>query len=208
VILPETPRSVVLCIRDPVLRPDLTVEATVHGSNARKATLWMLLDSGATVGSLPRDLAADLDLADAREVTMIAINGAVKTPLAMAPRLALGDLVIARVAFLVNTLAGPAADLGVLGQSVLGRMPWEISWDRGTVTLGATPWTQGGDVSVVPLEPFASGVEMLVARVNGRRLKMMVDTGAFVSSIQEGVASSVTVPRSQEISQGMRPRID
>jgi hypothetical protein len=109
----------------------------------------------------------------------------------VAPRLELGDLAMSRVAFLVNTLGGPATELGVVGQSVLSRMPWEISWDRGVVILGATPWADGSDVSSVALEPFGSGVEATMARVNGRPLRMMVDTGAFVSAIPESAADEI-----------------
>jgi len=107
------------------------------------------------------------------------------------PRLELGELEVSSVAFLVNTLAGPAAELGLIGQSILSRMPWEISWDRGVVTLGAPPWPDGADVSSVPLDRFASGVETATVRVNGRSLKMMLDTGAVVSAIPESAAGEL-----------------
>jgi clan AA aspartic protease (TIGR02281 family) len=67
----------------------------------------------------------------------------------------------------------------------------EISWDRGVVTLGAQPWPDGTDVSSVPLEPFADGVETVTVRVNGRLLKMMLDTGAVVSAIPESAAGEL-----------------
>src|SRR6185503_12977536 len=140
VILPEKPSAAVLPIRDPILRPDLAVEALVHGRDGERAAIWMLLDSGATIGSLPAAVAAGLRLVDARPVTMLGVNGAARTSLVVAPRVELGELAMSRVAFLVNTLGGPASELGLVGQSVLARMPWEISWDRGVVTLGATPW--------------------------------------------------------------------
>ena len=178
-----------LRIRDPILRPDLAVEAVVHGQDGTQATMWMLLDSAATIGSLPAAVAADLRLVEARRATMIAINGVARISVMVVPRLELGELDVSSVAFLVNTLAGPAAELGLIGQSVLSRTPWEISWDRGVVTLGAQPWPDGPDVSSVPLEPFASGVDMATVRVNGRPLKMMLDTGAVVSALPESVAA-------------------
>jgi hypothetical protein len=139
------------------LRPDLAVEAVVHGQDGTRTTLWMLLDSGASIGLLPAAVAADLHLVEARRATLIAINGVARTSVVVVPRLELGDLGVSSVAFLVNTLAGPAAEIGLIGQSVLSRMPWEISWDRGIVTLGTQPWPDGPDVSTVPLEPFPNG---------------------------------------------------
>jgi predicted aspartyl protease len=190
-IFPAKGSPTVLRIRDPILRPDLAVEAVMHGQDGTRTTIWMLLDSGATIGLLPAAVAADLRLVDERRATMIAINGVARTSVMVVPRLELGELAVSNVAFLVNTLAGPAAELGVIGQSVLSRMPWEISWDRGVVTLGAPPWPGGTDVSSVPLEPFANGVETATVRVNGHPLKMMLDTGAVVSAIPERAAGEL-----------------
>jgi predicted aspartyl protease len=190
-IFPAKVSPTVLPIRDPILRPDLAVEAVVHGQDGTRATVWMLLDSGASIGSLPAAPVADLRLVEERHAFMIAINGITRTSVVVVPRLELGTLVVSSVAFLVNTLAGPAAELGLIGQSVLSRMPWEISWDRGVVTLGAPPWPDGPDVSSVPLEPFANGVEMATVRLNGHPLKMMLDTGAVVSAIPESAAGEL-----------------
>ena len=115
VILPGKPSSAVLPIRDPILRPDLAVEAVVHGPTGTTAAIWLLLDSGATIGSLPTAVAADLRLTEERPATMIAVNGVARTSLVVAPRLELGELSASRVAFLLNTLAGPANALGVKG---------------------------------------------------------------------------------------------
>jgi predicted aspartyl protease len=190
-IFPAKVSPTELRIRDPILRPDLAVEAVVHGQDGTRTTLWMLLDSGASIGLLPAAVAADLHLVEARRATLIAINGVARTSVVVVPRLELGDLGVSSVAFLVNTLAGPAAEIGLIGQSVLSRMPWEISWDRGVVTLGTQPWPDGPDVSSVPLEPFANGVETATVRVNGRPLKMMLDTGAVVSAIPESAAGGL-----------------
>ncbi len=190
-IFPAKVSPTVLPIRDPILRPDLAVEAVVHGQGETRTTVWMLLDSGATIGSLPAAVAADLRLVEERHAFMIAINGITKASVMVVPRLELGALGVSHVAFLVNTFAGPAAELGLIGQSVLARMPWEISWDRGVVTLGAQPWTDGADVASVPLEPFANGVETATVRVNGHPLKMMLDTGAVVSAIPDSAAGAL-----------------
>jgi len=190
-IFPAKVSPTVLPIRDPILRPDLAVEAVVHGQDGTRATVWMLLDSGASIGSLPAAPVADLRLVEERHAFMIAINGITRTSVVVVPRLELGALVVSSVAFLVNTLAGPAAELGLIGQSVLSRMPWEISWDLGVVTLGAPPWPDGPDVSSVPLEPFTNGVEMATVRLNGHPLKMMLDTGAVVSAIPESAAGEL-----------------
>ncbi|MFL5307548.1 MAG: aspartyl protease family protein [Polyangia bacterium] len=190
-IFPAKVPATVLRIRDPILRPDLAVEAVVHGQDGTQTTIWMLLDSGATIGSLPVAVVAALRLVDQRPATMLGINGLAKTSVMVAPWLELAGLRLSSVAFLVNTLAGPAAELGVIGQSVLSRMPWEISWDRGVVTLGAQPWPDAADVSSVPLEPFAAAVETATVRLNGRPLKMMLDTGAVVSAIPDSAASEL-----------------
>lgn len=190
-IFPTKVSATVLPIRDPILRPDLAVEAVVHGQDGTRTTLWMLLDSGATIGALPAAVGAGLHLVEERHAMMIGINGVARTSVIVVPRLELGELEVSRVAFLVNTLAGPAAELGLIGQSVLARVPWEISWDRGTVTLGAQPWPDGADVASLPLEPFANGVETATVRVNGRPLKMMLDTGAVVSAIPDSAAGEL-----------------
>jgi hypothetical protein len=57
-IFPAKVSPTVLRIRDPILRPDLAVEAVVHGQDGTRTTIWMLLDSGATTGSLPAAVAA------------------------------------------------------------------------------------------------------------------------------------------------------
>ena len=88
----------------------------MHGQDGTRTTIWMLLDSGATIGSLPAAVAADLRLANERSATMIAINGVARTSVMVAPRLELGELEVSNVAFLVNTLAGPAAELGVIAR--------------------------------------------------------------------------------------------
>src|SRR4249919_2975554 len=91
-IFPAKVSPTVLRIRDPILRPDLAVEAAVHGPDGTRTTIWMLLDSGATIGSLPAHLAADLHLVEERRATMIAINGLARTSVVVAPRLELGEL--------------------------------------------------------------------------------------------------------------------
>jgi hypothetical protein len=123
VILPGKPSPAVLPIRDPILRPDLAVEALVHGPGGKTAAIWLLLDSGATIGLLPTAVAADLRLTEERPATMLAINGAARTSLVVVPRLDLGELAVSRVAFLLNTLAGPAQALGVAEESVRGLVP-------------------------------------------------------------------------------------
>src|SRR5580765_3566535 len=105
-IFPAKVSPTVLGIRDPILRPDLAVEAVVHGQDGTRTTIWMLLDSGATIGSLPAAVAADLRLVNERPATMIAINGMARTSVMVAPRIELGELGVSSVAFLVNTFTG------------------------------------------------------------------------------------------------------
>src|SRR6185369_5176102 len=51
-----------LPIRDPLQGADLTVQMTLEGPQGRRATLWMTLDSGAGLTTVPSGAARELGL--------------------------------------------------------------------------------------------------------------------------------------------------
>jgi hypothetical protein len=73
-------------------------------------------------------------------------------------------------------------------QVILGHAPWEIDWDRGTLTLGATPWPEAPDVIVVPLRRRWGGQDIVTVQVDGHPVEMILDTGTDVSVIPADIA--------------------
>ncbi len=186
VVFPDSPPVTRLPIRAPLVRPDLTVMATLRVSEKREAPLWMTVDSGATGVTMPAHTfhALGLDLLRGVTVRQEDPSGRVIVRDAgLVPELVLGDLVLEEV---VTALGGGAT---VLGQSVLAHAPWEIDWDRGLLTLGSAPWPVGGDTLSVPLRKVGDA-EVVTIDVDGAPIDMVVDTGAFASMIPERVGQT------------------
>jgi hypothetical protein len=101
--------------------------------------------------------------------------------------LALGDLVVRDVPVIVTRLDNSRYHAGILGQAILGHAPWEIDWDRGTLTLGATPWPEGPDTIVVPVRR-RWGLDVVTVQVGGHPISMALDTGAEASYIPPDTA--------------------
>jgi Aspartyl protease len=76
---------------------------------------------------------------------------------------------------------------GILGQGILGNAPWEIDWDRGTLTLGVTPWPEGAGVIVVPLRRLW-GFDIVTVQVDGHSVELALDTGSSASVIPADTA--------------------
>jgi len=187
---PERLPQVVLPMRDPLDGPDPAVEATLEGPDGARATLWMAADSGASTCTIPTDLLDRLKLVPIRAAAVRSWGGPAAARVAWLPRLILGGLTVEQAQVAGLTLPSVAGDRGVLGNSVLDSAPWEISWDRGTVTLNATPWPEGGDVRSWPLSR-RDGVDVIDVRINGFPTRMLLDTGASISTIPTNLAAGM-----------------
>lgn len=183
VVFPPNPPRVSLAIRDPLVRPDLTVMATLRRNGKRGAAVWMTVDSGATGVTLPattyHSLGLDL-LRDVRIRTEDARGHVLTRDAGLVPDLVLGPLVVNEV---ITAVGG---DQHVLGQSILSHTPWEIDWDRGKLTLGAAPWGDEPTVVSLPLRREGDS-EVVTVDLGGVPVDLVVDTGAFASTLPESV---------------------
>src|SRR5262249_13327799 len=147
--------------QDPLVDPMPLVLATLPGAEGPWSA-WMHVDSGDPAS-------ATLPLASVARlgphygdwyVTCVQFPTAPRqvARVGLLSGLQLGDLVVRDVPVTLTELAriGPPA---LLGQGILGHAPWEIDWDRGTLTLGAMPWPDGPETIVVPLRRAWWGVD-------------------------------------------------
>lgn len=184
-LFPASPPVTRLAIRAPLVRPDLTVMATVQVSPRRVSPVWMAVDSGATGVTMPEAAYFALGLEALRNVTVRQEDPSgrvIVRDAGLVPQLQLGDLVIDDV---VTALGGGET---ILGQSVLAHGPWEIDWDRGLLTLNGAPWTQADSV-ILPLRKEGDS-EVVTLQLDGVPVDMVIDTGAFVSTLPERVGSA------------------
>jgi len=184
-VFPTSPPVARLAMRSPLVRPDLSVAANVRASKNRVAPIWMTVDSGATGVTLTNTTFAPLGLDMLTGVKVRSEDPLGRTLVREAgllPELALGDLVVEDVG------AAIGGEATVLGQSVLAYGTWEIDWDRGLLTLGASPWPEGGDTTFVPLRTDGDA-EIVSLTMDGTPLDMIVDTGARLSTIPESVGT-------------------
>lgn len=185
VFTPDANTRVVLPILDPLWMPELAVRATVFGSQGQSATFWMLVDSGqSAICAVPQDKVQALGLPHLGSSDIWGLDGYAHGEVVSAPRLVLGDLVVSALPVFVAPEMRLLQKGGVLGQQVLGRSPWEIDWDRGTLTLGATPWANAAEINTIVLRPSSRfGYDEIVVQVDGHPLPMVFDTGAYASAI-------------------------
>jgi aspartyl protease len=188
---PERLQQVVLPMRDPLEQPDLAVVATLEGHGGKRRTIWMRVDTGATHSTIPAGLLRELGLTELGTTKIRGVHGLLIVPVASLPRLFLGAMAVERVPVLGLTFPSELREHGVLGQSVLDQAPWEISWDRATITWNATPWTDGGDVTAWPLVRGDHGFDFIDARINGVAIRMELDTGGTVSAIPKNLAAAI-----------------
>jgi gag-polyprotein putative aspartyl protease len=187
--------ATVLPIADPLFDPSPFVLVTLPGGEGPWST-WMYVDSGVV------DSAIVPSASVARLGPHYGDWGVTWTRFSTGPRqvaragllssLALGDLVVrdvpVRVTRLDSPMFPPRCRSGLLGQGILGHAPWEIDWDRGTLTLGATPWPEAPDVIVVPLRRRWGGQDIVTVQVDGHPVEMILDTGTDVSVIPADIA--------------------
>jgi hypothetical protein len=183
VVFPKSTPIATLAIREPLLRPDLTVMATLRDSGGKAAPVWMTVDSGATGVTLPGSVYSSLGL-DALNGVHIRTEDPYGRVLVrdagLVPTVVLDKLILSEV---VTALGG---NVTVLGQSVLTHSPWEVDWDRGTLTLGASPWPADEATVVLPLRREGDA-EVVTIVVDGTPLDMVLDTGAFASTIPKDI---------------------
>ena len=185
-VFPASPPVTKLAIRAPLVRPDLTVMATLRVSERRVAPVWMAVDSGATGVTMPTEAYYSLGLDALRNVTIRQedpVGRVIHRDAGLVPQLQLGALVIDDV---VTALGGGDT---ILGQSVLAHGVWEIDWDRGLLTLNGTQWAPDANTVVLPLRKEGDS-EVVTLHVDGAPIEMVIDTGAFVSTIPERVGAS------------------
>ncbi len=178
--------AVDLPIRDPLLGPDPSVRVTWPGGEGPWSS-WMYPDSGVPVEGalLPPASAARLGPHYADWCVTPVPFGLIPWQVGRAgllSSLTLGDLVVRDVPVIVARVSNARFPSGLLGQAILGHAPWEIDWDRGTLTLGAMPWPEGPDTIVVPLQR-RWGLDFVTVQVDGHPIEMFLDTAADLSMI-------------------------
>lgn len=187
---PEVPVVTRLPIRGPLVRPDLTVMVTLQASEKRAEPVWMTVDSGATGVTMPEGTYAMLGLDIVRGLTIRTEDPSGRVlhrEAGLVPTVKLGALQVEEV---ITALGGEA---NVLGQSLLAHAPWEIDWDRGMLTMGTTPWSADAETVVVPLRSEADG-EVVTLNVDGAPVDMILDTGAFTSTLPITVGKRAGLP--------------
>ncbi len=88
-------------------------------------------------------------------------------------------------------LGGNLLMLVVFGLAVMRFVKIDPSFDAALHTLGAPPQTVTGGETRIPLAP--DGHYWITARVNGKRLRLMVDTGATVTAVSQDVAGAAGI---------------
>lgn len=91
----------------------------------------------------------------------------------------------------VPRLGGNVLLLAVFGLAVLRFVRMDPSFDAALHAVGAKPQTVSGGETRIPLGP--DGHYWITARLNGTRLRLMVDTGATVTAISQEVAEAAGV---------------
>jgi hypothetical protein len=186
---PERSR-IELAVRDPLVGPELQVQGEWVGPKGRLAG-WLVMDSGSEAAIVdPKVVEAVGGTSLASDVGGTDSGGTVvRSTAVLLPELDLGGASIRDVV----ALAHPGH--GLLGQPVLAHGPWQLDWDRGRLTLGATPWEPtSGDVQVPLVRHDGSTVEYVAVSVNGHPVEMILDTGAITSQISESTGDALGLP--------------
>lgn len=189
-VFPATTRPTTLILRDPlVLREGVSIVAQVSrfSDGASSLPLWLTVDTGATGVVLPQATINLLGLApiDHLRASLSDAAGHLReSDVVRVPSLILGDLALHEV------MVEPLDEYRLLGQAVLSHTPWELDWDRGTLTLDAPEWPgDAADVVNIPLTR-ASGLgdtDTVVIAIDGAPYEMILDTGALASALPESL---------------------
>lgn len=175
-------RTLTLPLRDPLLGPDLAIEAEVAsaGSPARAQTSWFYVDSGSDIVSVPSALARTAGAKKIGEAHVSLIEGSEQADAVMLDELRVGELELHHAVATISD-RHPA----IIGQSILKHAPWEVAWDRGVLRLNAEPWPETTpSVTAIPLSPIAGfQTDSLSLQINGRAVRVALDTGSMISSL-------------------------
>ena len=181
-------------MHSPLDPPDLSIEATLEGPVGKRKTIWMAVDTGSSFSVVPQTLLGDLGVGEAGTVTLDALGRPALFHVGVVPRVSLGELTIERLVVGGGAMPPNVRDHGVLGGSTLYQAPWEISWDRGTVTFNATPWPPEANVWSLPLLPTKDQTIEIEVGLNNVPVRMFVDTGATFSTVERRVAEQLGLP--------------
>lgn len=183
-VFPSEPVTAVLPIRDPISGPELEVEAELW-NGGRRVRSWMVVDSGASGVSITEEAAQALGVYSIGTFRSEGVGGTADMR-AIRIEMSLGALEVSEV------IASVSEQFAIIGQLILRHSPWEVSWSRGTLTLNAAPWTDRSGTTVVPLYPQSTyAVDDMQVRVAHRSQRMLLDTGAVVSTIPENFAEDL-----------------
>ena len=164
----------------------------------------LLIDTGAETTTLTPEIAASLRLpADTGHPgTIVGITGTVPSANVVLGRLALGNVVLT-TAHSVGVGALPSLEgieppvAGLLGVDVLADYEVELDLPGRRMALyaqhpcaGYVPWQ---DAISVPFQRTHSGLAFIDARVNGRTVRALLDTGARTSLLTRQTARAVGV---------------
>lgn len=164
----------------------------------------MLLDTGAETTTVTPAAAERLGLpADGKQPSMLrGVSGNVRSQNVLVRELSLGGQVVraAKSAGVGDLPPFPGVSppvAGLLGADVLAGFEAEIDLPGRTLTLyravgcnGFTPWPQA---AAVPFRKQRGGLVILDARVDGRRVRAMLDTGARTTLITRETAETLGV---------------
>ncbi len=164
------------------LNPWVTVElkgTAPPGGQAPVLRLPMIVDSGAFIGTVLSTAnlkALGLEVYTNTSVqTVDAANRRRPWRGSTVPEMRLGPLVLRDV------VVSQSPQLALLGQNLLGVMPWEIDLDRGRLVFGAPPM-EGGVLASLDLTR-RDGMYYTTAQLDGRDVLLYFDTGASTTSV-------------------------
>ncbi len=197
--LPPNVRAT-LPLLDPFTVDRLAVNVRVAGADGTPLEEVFTVDSGASVTVIREPLARRLRLSPRSNGQLVLIDAVGETQelrSVTVPEVQLGTLSLRDL----NAAAiGPE---NIVGQDLLGQLPWEVDLDRATLTLGAAPWPAGTAIADLPLQPVpdpngnASGAanvsfgQELAVAMDGRPVMMTLDTGAWRSALPEALAKAL-----------------
>lgn len=175
-------RTLTLPLRDPLLGPDLAIEAEVVSAKSplHAQTSWFYADSGSDIASVPSALARAVGAKKIGQAHVSLIEGSEQADAVMLDELRVGELTVRHAVATISNHQ-PA----IIGQSILKHARWEVAWDRGVLLLNAEPWPETTPgVTAIPLSPIAGfQTDSLALQINGREVRVALDTGSMISSL-------------------------
>jgi len=191
------------------------VSAKINGAEVK-----FVADSGAFYSIISPAAAAQLNLRRHPIDLMIrGVGGDVTPSVTTVDKLTLAGVDVPRVEFLVGGGEPGAGAVGLLGQNVLGLADAEYDLANGVIRLihpngcGDSPlayWAHGAPFSVVDIDPLpgeSSSSQLTphataAAFVNGRRIRVLFDTGASYSGLSLRAAADAGItPASPGVSE-------